>query len=430
MSEKLDLILFGVTGLVGRYGVRHLYKLSKEKNLTFGVAGRNEQKIKNVLVKLEEETGDKSIAKIPIILADMSDEQSIKQMTSRCKVLIQSCGPLRQLGEVVVKACIESRTHYVDVSAEENFIDKVALEYQEQAKKAGIYMVGSCGIDCIAYDLGVLYIQKKFRGTVNSVETYLKMDTDDPTLTGPSYNVSTWKSTIDLMLNKRELKALQARIFNKNMPKLKPALGTKHLPFKPYVEDGWSILLTGSDRSVMMRTQQYLYEEKNKRPVQVQTYYMLKALWYLIFFVIFGLMFAFLLPFKLGRKILLRYPAFFTGGVFGNEEPSQAMCENAWFRLTFVAKGWKDKIVGPDEKFNEKPNHGMMLQVKGKNPGYGGTALCLVLAGVMIATQADKLPSKPGVYTPGIAFGETTIVEDLHERGLSFDVLNEFAISS
>ncbi|XP_045460791.1 saccharopine dehydrogenase-like oxidoreductase [Harmonia axyridis] len=431
MSEKLDLILFGVTGLVGRYGVRYLYRLCKEKNLTWGVAGRSEYKIKKVLEKLEDETKDQSVAKIPIILADMSDEQSINQMTSRCKVLIQACGPLRQMGEVVVqKACIQSRTHYVDVSAEENFIDKIQVEYHEDAKKAGIYVVCACGFDCVIYDLGLKHLQHKFKGTVNSVETYLKLDYHNPTLTGPSYNVSTWNSTIDLLVNKHELKALQAKIFNKHMPKLKPALDTKYFPFKPHVEDGWSILLTGSDRSVMMRTQQYLYEEKNHRPVQIQTYLMLKALYYLIFFVIYGLMISICLPFKLGRKILLRYPAFFSAGVFGSREPSAEMCENSYFRLTFVAKGWKNKIIGPHEKLNEMPNHGMILQIKGNNPGYRVSALCLILSGFLLSTQSNKLPGKPGVYTPGIAFRDTTIVKDLDDHGLSFNVLNEFAITS
>ncbi|XP_045464642.1 saccharopine dehydrogenase-like oxidoreductase [Harmonia axyridis] len=430
MSEKLDLILFGVTGLVGRYGVRYLYNLCKEKNLTWGVAGRSEYKIKKVLEKLEDETEDKSVVKIPIILADMSDEQSIKQMTSRCKVLIQSCGPLRKMREVVLKACIQSRTHYVDVTAEEKYIDKIQIKYHEEAKKAGIYVVCACGIDSVTYDLGLLHIQKKFKGTVNSVETYMKTDRNNPNIPEPSCSVSTWNSLIDLLVNKHELKALQAKIFNKNMPKLKPTLVTKYCPFKPYVEDGWSILSTGSDRSVMMRTQQYLYEEKNLRPVQIQTYFMLKALYYLIFYMIFGLMFLIFLPFKAGRKLLLRYPAFFSAGVFSSREPSEEMCENSNFRLTFVAKGWKNKTVGPDEKINEKPNHGMIFQVKGNNPRYGSTALCLIMSGILLSTQSDKLPSKPGVYTPGIAFGETTIVQDLHKRGLTFDILTEYTITS
>lgn len=59
---------------------------------------------------------------VPIILADIKDEESLKKMTERAKVLINCCGPYRFYGESVVKACIATRTHYVDVTGEEQVI--------------------------------------------------------------------------------------------------------------------------------------------------------------------------------------------------------------------------------------------------------------------------------------------------------------------
>lgn len=35
-----------------------------------------------------------------------------------CKVVVNCCGPYRFYGEAVVKACINSGTHHVDVSGE------------------------------------------------------------------------------------------------------------------------------------------------------------------------------------------------------------------------------------------------------------------------------------------------------------------------
>ncbi|KAL3280421.1 hypothetical protein HHI36_017903 [Cryptolaemus montrouzieri] len=423
MAERLDVLLFGVTGLVGRYGVIHLCKLASQKRLTWGVAGRDEERIKDVLQKLKEKTGDKTIADIPIIFGDMYNEESIYEMTSKTKVLINACGPLRSIGEIVVKACISTKTHYVDVSAEENFIDKILVKYHEKAREAGVYIVNACGVDCIAYDLGILYLQKKFPGTLNSVETFLRMDTDDSTLPGPSYNNSTWKSTIDLMLNKSELKDLKKKLPD-NLPKLRPELSAKALPFKPRAEDGWAVVLTGSDRTVMLRTQQYLYEEKKIRPVQIQTYYILKQLWHILVFIFFGIMFSILVQFEAGRKLLMKYPYFFSCGMFGVNEPSEIMCEKAWFRLTMIGKGW-----GVSEtKFAEEPHHGMVVQVKGKNPGYGATSLCLVLAGIVLATETAHLPRRYGVYTPGIVFGNTSLRKQLGENGVTFEVIDEFKL--
>ena len=39
-------------------------------------------------------------------------------MTARAKVIVNCCGPYRFYGEAVVKACIATKTHHVDVSGE------------------------------------------------------------------------------------------------------------------------------------------------------------------------------------------------------------------------------------------------------------------------------------------------------------------------
>lgn len=55
---------------------------------------------------------------VPIILADVKDEESIKKMTKQAKVIVNCCGPFRFYGEPVVKACVATGTHYVDVTGE------------------------------------------------------------------------------------------------------------------------------------------------------------------------------------------------------------------------------------------------------------------------------------------------------------------------
>lgn len=38
------------------------------------------------------------------------------------------------------------------------------------------------------------------------------------------------------------------------------------------ISEGWSTIFPGSDRSVSLRTQRFLYDKYKQRPVQVQTY--------------------------------------------------------------------------------------------------------------------------------------------------------------
>lgn len=55
---------------------------------------------------------------MPVIVADLKDEESLKKMTEQTKVLINTCGPYRFYGEPVIKACIETHTHQIDVTGE------------------------------------------------------------------------------------------------------------------------------------------------------------------------------------------------------------------------------------------------------------------------------------------------------------------------
>jgi short subunit dehydrogenase-like uncharacterized protein len=57
-GEKLDLIIFGATGFTGKIAVYEIVKLAKEKSITWGIAGRNRNKLDNVLKDVEKKTGN------------------------------------------------------------------------------------------------------------------------------------------------------------------------------------------------------------------------------------------------------------------------------------------------------------------------------------------------------------------------------------
>lgn len=105
------------------------------------------------------------LSNIPIIIADINDAESLIKMTSSAKVLINCCGPYCFYGEAVVKACIETGTHQVDICGETQYMEMINLKYSKLAQDKGVYIVQSCGYDCIPADLGVIHLQKKFNGT-------------------------------------------------------------------------------------------------------------------------------------------------------------------------------------------------------------------------------------------------------------------------
>lgn len=55
----LDVIIFGATGFTGKPTIPQLTKLIKSENLslTWGVAGRSEEKLKKALLEMQQKTG-------------------------------------------------------------------------------------------------------------------------------------------------------------------------------------------------------------------------------------------------------------------------------------------------------------------------------------------------------------------------------------
>lgn len=122
--DRLDVIIFGASGFTGKYTVYQSVNILK--GLKWGVAGRSKEKLEDVL----KEMGNKAetdLSKIPIILADLKDEQSLKKMTEKAKVIVNCCGPYMLFGEPVIKACIATSTHHLDVSGEFEFFCSFSL---------------------------------------------------------------------------------------------------------------------------------------------------------------------------------------------------------------------------------------------------------------------------------------------------------------
>lgn len=85
-------------------------------------------------------------------------------MTGRARVIINCCGPYRFYGEPVIKACLETGTHQVDVTGEPEYMETIQLKYNKEAQEKGVYIVSACGFDSIPTDLGIVFLQKKFSG--------------------------------------------------------------------------------------------------------------------------------------------------------------------------------------------------------------------------------------------------------------------------
>nr|CAD7420398.1 unnamed protein product [Timema poppensis] len=220
-----------------------------------------------------------------------------------------------------------------------------------------------------------------------------------------------------------ELKSIRKKLFPDRGPKMLPTLKHKWFVHKNKAVGGWSVPFPTADRSVIARSQRHFLQHNKQRPVQLFTYvtfpYLLLALaaWVL------GGLWLLAAKFKAGREFILKHPRLLSGGLVGFD-PSEKAMNNLNFSFTLYGKGWKDKMAEPTDRHTEKPDKTLVVKVSGNNPAYGATCVALVLSAVTIVQQADKMPASGGVYTPGVAFAKTTLIEDLHKHGVKFELVS------
>jgi len=419
-SRELDVIIFGATGFTGKYTIFEGVKILE--SYKWGIAGRNRSKLESVLKEIGEKL-DKDLSSTPIVLADVDDPASLRKMAEKCKVVINCTGPYRLWGEPVVKACIEAGTHQVDVTGEPQYMERMVLEYNEKAKEKGSYIVNACGFDSVPVDLGVVFLERHFEGTVNSVEQYLTTNADEIKRDGAVLHYGTWASAVYGVSHWDELKDLRKKLFKEPLPSFKPKLKAKPVVHKSSKLNKWCLPFLGADSSIVYRSQRQLFELEKKRPIQIKSYFGVNSIVEVIAFILFGIIFALMSKFSCGRHLLLTYPKIFSFGLASHEGPSEASMRAAKFTMHLFGKGWTDKIAEATDNPSSKPDKDIYVRVSGSNPGYGFTCVALLLSAVMLLKDPSKLPKNGGVYTPAVAFGKTDLIEELSKNGATFEVV-------
>ncbi|XP_071447287.1 saccharopine dehydrogenase-like oxidoreductase [Hetaerina americana] len=423
-ETRLDVIIFGATGFTGKHAVTEMIALMKERpSLAWGISGRSKPKLEELLKTQAELTGE-DLSKVSVVIADVQDSDSLREMASRARVVVNCVGPYRFFGEEVVKACIERGAHHVDVSGEPQYMERMQLEYHAAAKEKGVYIVSACGFDSIPADLGVVFFSQKFKGQVNSVESYITCWSDVPNK-GSSIHYGTWESAVHGVAHHGELPDLRRKLYPERLPQMKPTLKARNPLHKSAIVDAWCLPFPGSDRSVVYRSQRYFYENEKKRPIQMRPYIQFNSFLTAIMTAFVAGIFLLMTKTQFGRRLLLKHPKIFSFGSISHEGPSEESMKSLKFKMTFDLEGWSETLAEPTDNHTNAPNRRLIGEVTGTNPGYGATCIAVLLAGLTILDEADKMPDKGGVYPPGAAFAKTSLVERLCKHGMNFEVTKE-----
>jgi len=155
-ERPFDVVVFGCTGNAGRATALQLLRHTPaELRSRVALAGRNRQKVEQLMAGVCSELGlsPSSESDPGIIVADASDAASMLEMTRATRVLISCAGPFGRYGESSVVACIESRTHYLDITGEVPWVNRMSNEHGAAAEKNRVVLLPFSGYDCIPAEL-------------------------------------------------------------------------------------------------------------------------------------------------------------------------------------------------------------------------------------------------------------------------------------
>jgi len=158
-ERDFDVLIFGASGYTGERVARTLSKWSMPggawATVRWAIAGRSQKKLDGML-------GGLASPPTGVVIADTSDEASLRAMSARTHVLMNATGPYRFYGEAVVSACIATTTDYCDLCGEPEFIDRCQLKHSDAARTAGVLVVHACAFDSVPADLGTLFTAMQF----------------------------------------------------------------------------------------------------------------------------------------------------------------------------------------------------------------------------------------------------------------------------
>lgn len=114
------------------------------------IAGRSEAKLKPIAERYN----------LPSRAFDLDDIDAIAIAIEDIDILYHAAGPFIHTSDPMIRACIQSKTHYVDITGEIPVFENT-FSYDQQAREAGIVLISGVGFDVIPTDCMARYIAEK-----------------------------------------------------------------------------------------------------------------------------------------------------------------------------------------------------------------------------------------------------------------------------
>ncbi|MBA3232934.1 MAG: saccharopine dehydrogenase NADP-binding domain-containing protein [Propionibacteriales bacterium] len=386
-STAYDVVLLGATGFTGGLTAERL--ACAPASLRWAIAGRDPARLESVRQRIAGLGA--AGPNVGVLAADVHDPASLRRLAEQTSVVATTVGPYVESGEPVVAACADTGTDYVDLTGEQEFVDRMWMVHQARAATTGARLVHSCGFDSIPPDIGAYFtVQQLPEAVPLTVAGYVRAG---GTLSGGTYH-----SAVRAFSRARQSSAVSAQ---RHKVEGRGADGRRvralaARPTKAPDGRGWALPLPTIDPVVVRRSARALprygpdfsyghYALVRTLPVAIAAPALLG-----------GMLGVSQLPF--GRDLLLRLRR-------QGDGPSALQRAKSWFTVRFVGTGGGQRVV---------------TEVSGGDPGYDETATMLSQAALCLAL--DDLPETAGQVTTAQAMGDA-LLGRLQEAGLTVRVV-------
>jgi short subunit dehydrogenase-like uncharacterized protein len=136
--RAVTVVLYGASGYTGRLVAGELARRGVEHVLS----GRDRAKLDRVAAEHAA----------PVHAASLDDERGLRELLADASAVINCAGPFTLAGDALVRAAVETGTHYVDSTGEQPFIRMVFERHGADAERAGVALVPAIGFDYLPGD--------------------------------------------------------------------------------------------------------------------------------------------------------------------------------------------------------------------------------------------------------------------------------------
>ena len=140
-NQSGPIAVYGATGYTGRLIAHELDRAGVE----FRLAGRNREKLDRLAAELDSEAEVHAVS--------LEDERGLRDLLADCSAVVACAGPFHLHGEPVMRAAVDTATHYLDTTGEQPFMRLAWERYDRPATEAGVAVIPAMGFDYVPGDM-------------------------------------------------------------------------------------------------------------------------------------------------------------------------------------------------------------------------------------------------------------------------------------